>query len=874
MRGTTEWATRDGRNGYIDQVTQKAISKLFENHHKNGINFEKYFDIPMEISEDGIPQMLNFSDCEVHPELLKNLQKFDYHKPTPVQQYAIPVSLLRRDLMACAQTGSGKTAAYLYPLVAKMLQDGPPPPVSQRTARPVSLILAPTRELSVQIYEEALKFTYMTGIRVVVVYGGAPVGEQERKLVDGADLIIATPGRLIDFIDRQVINLYLVRYLILDEADRMLDMGFEPQLIKVLTAIKKVDRETIMCSATFPQEIQNIARKYLRDFVKLSVGRVGSTTENITQKLFLVRHREKEDFLISLLCELQGQILIFVEKKITANDLTAYLNRQGVKCACIHGDRVQAEREKALNDFKNSYTKILIATDVASRGLDIPNVAYVIIYDLPSSIDSYVHRIGRTGRIGNTGIALTLVEDRPVPVLSDLLTVLKESHQEIPQWFYDLMSGKYLSNEAYSVVSSGTGMGDQYRGDRYGHASHSANSGAPGHSNYSGYPGHSANPPYKSPAGYGGYENRPGYNRQGGDNHRQPDRSEPQGWGEEPGYGDSQSRPGRGYGGQNWNTGRQDYGGSRPGYNQAGGAQAYKDDAGWGQGGKSYESKDNPSDPSRGRGYDQGYNQGYNQRGRGSRGYQGYNSGQQDRYNQGGQDRYNPGYQPAGRGGPSGASNPSGSGGYSGGYQGASGYQGGQGASGYQGGQGGYRGGQGRGYQDYRSGGGYNPSYNDSRPQGGRGGGGRYNDAPRGNYTSSHDSFKPEAAPPRAQNFAEDPWAADNTMETGNPVTGNAGRNPVKLENDDPWAAGDTGNSNFNDYGKSNLDGPRNDKRTGETDRFAPQGNYGNVPPAPVYDSSGDPWADPWASGVEESKAPPPPPPPAQNPPEDDDPWS
>lgn len=308
-KGITDWSFRDDRGGLIDQETSNYIKKLFTNAHHNGINFEKYFDIPISISDTSIPQLFEFSDCEVHPALLSNLMKFGYARPTPVQQYAIPVSLLRRDLMACAQTGSGKTAAYLYPMVAKMLQDGPPPPVSTRDARPLALILAPTRELSVQIYEETLKFTYLTGLKVIVVYGGASIGLQMQKVSEGADIIIATPGRLIDFIDRGIVSLHLIRYLILDEADRMLDMGFEPQLVRILTAIKKVDRETIMCSATFPKEIQNIAKKYLREYVFLSVGRVGSTTENISQKLYLVNHYNKQEFLVSLLPELKGQIL-------------------------------------------------------------------------------------------------------------------------------------------------------------------------------------------------------------------------------------------------------------------------------------------------------------------------------------------------------------------------------------------------------------------------------------------------------------------------------------------------------------------------------------------------------------------------------------
>lgn len=524
-KGCTDWSFRDGRNGYIDQEVTNIVKKLFQETHMNGINFEKYFDIPISISDKEIPQMHEFSDCEVHPALLKNLKLFGYRKPTPVQQYAIPVSLLRRDLMACAQTGSGKTAAYLYPLVAKMLNDGPPPPVERSDARPLALMLAPTRELSVQIYEEALKFTNLTGIKVVVVYGGASITQQQSNLAKGADILIATPGRLIDFIEKGIINLYLTRYLILDEADRMLDMGFEPQIIKILTAIKKVDRETIMCSATFPTEIQQIAHKYLRDFVYLTVGRVGSTTENIIQQLHLVKSMEKQDFLLSLIPDLQGQILIFVEKKTSANDLSFFLTRQGIRCSCIHGDRVQFEREKALHDFKIKAINILIATDVASRGLDIPDVAYVIVFDLPTHIDNYVHRIGRTGRIGNTGMAIALVEDYPNAVHKDLLDLLVESHQKVPEWFVKLANGNNdITPDCYSRPSANargrggamgvnnTGWGSEsqgyeensYRGSRgrgYGNNGYSG-----GYNDYSNRGGDFGRGGYGSNRGRGAYD--------------------------------------------------------------------------------------------------------------------------------------------------------------------------------------------------------------------------------------------------------------------------------------------------------------------------------------------------------------------------------
>ena len=281
---------------------------MFSSFCQQGINFSKYENIPVVVSEQ-FATISNFEDCDVDPCLLQNLQRFGYSIPTPVQRYAIPISLFRKDLMACAQTGSGKTAAYLYPLVAKMLQDGPPPSTPAYESRPVAMILAPTRELAIQIHEEALKFAYKTGIVCLCVYGGQPIELQAVNVRKGIDILVGTPGRIIDLVERRVLNLQIIRYLVLDEADRMLDMGFEPQVIKILEFIKKKERETVLCSATFPLEIQEIARKYLKDFVFLSVGKVGSTTDNIVQELHFVNYYEKNRTLASTLENIQGRIL-------------------------------------------------------------------------------------------------------------------------------------------------------------------------------------------------------------------------------------------------------------------------------------------------------------------------------------------------------------------------------------------------------------------------------------------------------------------------------------------------------------------------------------------------------------------------------------
>ena len=304
----TPWGSRDSRDGFLDSPLLSQTEKLFQSTSHEGINFSNYNNISVEVSED-FPVLQDFKDCEVSACLLENLLRFGYNVPTPVQRYAIPISILRKDLMAGAQTGSGKTVAYLYPLIAKMLQDGPPPASAVYSSRPLAMVLAPTRELAVQIHQESLKLVYKTGIISICAYGGTPVEAQASAIQRGIDILVGTPGRIIDLVERRYLDMSIVRYLVLDEADRMLDMGFEPQLVRILEFIKKKERETVMCSATFPSQIQRIAKKYLREFVFLSVGRVGSTSENIVQQLHLVNYREKLNFLINSLRSMTGKIL-------------------------------------------------------------------------------------------------------------------------------------------------------------------------------------------------------------------------------------------------------------------------------------------------------------------------------------------------------------------------------------------------------------------------------------------------------------------------------------------------------------------------------------------------------------------------------------
>ncbi|KAL4781186.1 P-loop containing nucleoside triphosphate hydrolase protein [Aspergillus varians] len=310
------------------------------------------------------------------------------------------------------------------------------------------------------IFEESRKFAYRSWVRPCVVYGGADIGSQLRQIERGCDLLVATPGRLVDLLERGRISLVNIQYLILDEADRMLDMGFEPQIRRIVEGEDMpgtADRQTLMFSATFPRDIQMLARDFLKDYVFLSVGRVGSTSENITQKVEYVEDADKRSVLLDILHThgTTGLTLIFVETKRMADALSDFLINQRFPATAIHGDRTQRERERALEMFRSGRFPILVATAVAARGLDIPNVTHVINYDLPTDIDDYVHRIGRTGRAGNTGIATAFFNRGNRGVVRDLLDLLKEAHQEVPTFL-----------ESIAREGSGFGGGRGGRGGR------------------------------------------------------------------------------------------------------------------------------------------------------------------------------------------------------------------------------------------------------------------------------------------------------------------------------------------------------------------------------------------------------------------------
>ncbi|KAI5640733.1 hypothetical protein M9H77_00463 [Catharanthus roseus] len=445
-------------------------------------NVDAYDETPVETSGFDVPAPVSsFSDLEFSKSLCDNIKRCKFVKPTPIQRYGIPVAMAGRDLMACAQTGSGKTAAFCFPIISGILRDRSSESpletatiggvLSSTVASPVALILAPTRELSCQIHEEAKKFSFQTGVKVVVAYGGAPIVQQVRNLDKGVDILVATPGRLVDMIERAKVSLRSIKYLALDEADRMLDMGFEPQIRKLVEQMGMPPpgaRQTLLFSATFPSEIQRLASDFLSNYVFLAAGKVGSSTDLIVQKVDFVRDMDKRKHLMNTLHSQRAILtngknaltLIFVETKKGADALQHWLSQRGFPSIAIHGDKLQMEREFALRSFKSGVTPILVATDVAARGLDIPHVSHVINYDLPRDIDDYVHRIGRTGRAGKSGLATAFFSDKNLPLASALIELMQEAKQEIPSW---------LSQYADTSYSSGiTPRANRYSGIKFG----------------------------------------------------------------------------------------------------------------------------------------------------------------------------------------------------------------------------------------------------------------------------------------------------------------------------------------------------------------------------------------------------------------------
>ncbi len=347
-----------------------------------------------------------------------------------------------RDMVGIAQTGSGKTLAYLLPAIVHINAQ---PPV-RRGDGPVALILAPTRELALQIQAEADKFTMAAQLRSTCVYGGTPKGPQTRDLSNGVEICIATPGRLLDLLNEGRTNLRRVTYLVMDEADRMLDMGFEPQIRKIVEQIRP-DRQTLMWSATWPREVQGLARDFLNDAIQVNIGSLEiSANERVTQRVLTCAPYDKMRTLVEELSQIMagaepGKVIIFVGKKITADMVADHLNRERFPAVALHGDKSQSARDWVMRQFKAGHSAIMVATDVAARGLDVKEINHVINFDMPKNIEDYVHRIGRTGRAGKYGTAISLFSpEEDFKLTRDLIRILEEAKQEVPPELFDSMS--------------------------------------------------------------------------------------------------------------------------------------------------------------------------------------------------------------------------------------------------------------------------------------------------------------------------------------------------------------------------------------------------------------------------------------------------
>jgi len=378
--------------------------------------------------ESSLPPLANFADFHLDPKILKAVAEQGYTQATPIQAKAIPIVLEGRDVMGAAQTGTGKTAAFTLPIIQKLL---PNANASTSPARhPIrALILTPTRELSDQVADNASLYAKHTDLRTAVVFGGVDIKPQAMTLRAGVEILIATPGRLLDHLGSKTADLSQVQILVLDEADRMLDMGFLPDLQRIINLIP-AQRQTLLFSATFSSEIKKLAQTYLRNPVTIEVARQNAAADTVNQVIHFVKSENKRAAIVAILQNRvkaghTKQCIIFTNSRLGCARLARALEHDGIKAAAIHGDKSQGERMLTLEAFKSGAIDALVATDVAARGLDISEMPCVINHELPFSAEDFIHRIGRTGRAGSKGDAIALVDDSEKRLLDDIEKLLK-----------------------------------------------------------------------------------------------------------------------------------------------------------------------------------------------------------------------------------------------------------------------------------------------------------------------------------------------------------------------------------------------------------------------------------------------------------------
>src|SRR5688500_1065532 len=371
---------------------------------------------------------VTFADLGLAPPVLAAVLDAGYTEPTPIQRAAIPLALKGRDLIGLAQTGTGKTAGFTLPIVHRLI-GGP-----RRTR---ALVLLPTRELAMQVEASFVKYARHAELDVVAVFGGVPLEPQEEKLKAGVDVVVATPGRLIDHLERQNVVFDELEVLVLDEADRMLDMGFAPQLNRIVEQIPPY-RQTLLFSATMPPEVEALARKYLRKPIVVQVGRRSEAANSVTHAVYPVPRERKSAVLVELLkAESMDSVLIFSRTRHGAERIVRHLDKAGISATEMHADKPQGQRSQALDGFKDGSIRVLVATDIAQRGLDITGISHVINYDVPQQPEDYVHRIGRTGRAAATGDAFTFMSPDEIAMVRTIERVIGQPIPRISVPGYD-----------------------------------------------------------------------------------------------------------------------------------------------------------------------------------------------------------------------------------------------------------------------------------------------------------------------------------------------------------------------------------------------------------------------------------------------------
>jgi ATP-dependent RNA helicase RhlE len=381
--------------------------------------------------------IMQFQELNIIPDILKALEKENYSVPTPIQEEAIPLILSGRDILGCAQTGTGKTAAFAIPTL-QLLGKEKIPYSKVRNIR--SLILTPTRELAIQIFESFSTYGKYTKLKSCVIYGGVSQKPQEEKLKEGVDILVATPGRLIDLMNQKQVDLQNIKILILDEADRMLDMGFIND-VKKITSKTPTNKQTLLFSATMPSDIAKLSKELLKNPAMIEITPESTTVDAIEQKLYYVDRNNKKHLLTHILNNTSvTSALVFSRTKHGADHIVRHLLKNSITAQAIHGDKSQGARQRALNDFKNRKLRVLVATDIAARGIDIDELSHVINYNLPEVSETYVHRIGRTGRAGLTGIAISFCDFDEKEYLSNIEKLIGRRLVEVKDHPYPLIN--------------------------------------------------------------------------------------------------------------------------------------------------------------------------------------------------------------------------------------------------------------------------------------------------------------------------------------------------------------------------------------------------------------------------------------------------